>query len=132
MNVRGSWRLIKYGKLTPGPDASAAATLPAITEPCAAYLAIALNERRRLAVMPECVTRRLCELGWLERATFTVGLAHAYVLLDTKRIEAAFPPLCWRRAVSASAELDKFCMEVFAHIESLWKAGDPVANGVGS
>ena len=78
MNVRGSRRLIKYGKLTLDPDASAAATLPAIAEPCAAYWQSALNERRRLAVMPECVTRRLWD-GLEERATFTVGLAHAYV-----------------------------------------------------
>ena len=132
MSARGSWRLARYGKLYPGPGACAVVTLPAISEACAIYLAVALSERRRLMVAPESCTRRLVELGWLERATFTVGLAHAIVLFDTGKIETAFPPLSWRCAASSSPDLDKFCLEVFAHIESLWKVGgDPVGGEVG-
>ena len=131
MNARGAWRLVRYGKIHPGPGFSPVITLPGITEPCAIYLAVALSERRRLLVAPKSVMRRLRDLGWVERATFTAGLAHAVILFDTERIQAAFPPLWWHRAVSSSAELDKFCVEVFANIESLWKAGDPVA-GLGS
>lgn len=132
MSARGAWRLVRHGGLHPGPGFSPAITLPGIAEPCAIYLAVALSERRRLLVAPESVTRRLRELGWVERATFTVGLAHAVVLFGTERIEVAFPPLWWCRAASSSAELDKFCVETFAYIESIWKSGDQVGNEVES
>lgn len=131
MSARGSWRLARYGKLYPGPGACAAVTLPAISEACAIYLAVALSERRRLMVAPASCTQRLIELGWLQRATFTLGLAHAVILLDTGKIEAAFAPLSWRCAASSSSELDKFCLEVFAYIESLWKAGSDPVGGEG-
>lgn len=132
MSGRAAWRLARYGKIDPGPGARAAVTLPAISEACAIYLAVTLSERRRLTVVPESCARRLIELGWLERATYALGLAHAIVLFDIAEIEAAFPPLSWRCAASSSTDLSQFCVEVFAQIESLWKAGSgPVGGEVG-